>query len=551
MKFLKLLLLLLLIFLSCSDKSKVSGTEGTASETVGILYKSDFALAQDATIIIIEDNATALPDNPVNMDTTFTDSNGTFDLSSLNDGIYNIFGELNGTKSFLKSVIINNSDDLSDTVMDTLGATMDIAGIVKHEYHSDSRYIIGLMPGTGRFFVPIDSLGEFVIEDVAAGEYDIRLISLLQGYLPKDTLFKVNPLVIDTTIDTIIIEFGDIAPVSGLAATYDSLMQVVSLSWNSADSVEAYNVYRTLKGENQELITQTPVTDTLYNDSTVAADCEYTYTVAGVKTGVSGAQSAGFVVNTVSLYDSVKTVGGQGADSSQFNMVGGMAVYKDSLLYVCDIANQRIKVLDDTLGIVRMIPTAGYPFDITVHNDSIILIIDYINTTVHSYSLIGDDLGVLMNLPSNSFLQISTDNNKNIALCNSTDKLVLTYDIDGTLLDSISDTTYLQSPIDIAFDTSGNLHILDGTSNTHSTFNTQTKKLTAINSAYNTPKAIYYNPIKNNVVIAENMSGNIFFLLDNTFYKRLKVNEEMVVSISEINDQIIIGRENSLELYKK
>lgn len=551
MTYSKLIVLLFLLLLSCSDKSKVSGTEGTASETVGILYKSDFALANSATILIVADNATALPESPAFIDTIYTDSNGQFDLSYLNDGVYNIFGELNGNKSYLKSISINNSDEISDTIIDTLGIPGNVAGIVKHEYHTDSRYIIGLMPGTGRFFVPADSTGQFAIEELAAGTYDIRLISLLQGYKPKDTTFTVLPAVIDTILDTIMIKFENIALVSGLSATYDSLMQIVSLSWNKADSVEAYNIYRTLKGENQELITISPVIDTIYNDSNLAVNSEYTYTVAGVKTGVSGAQSAGIIVNTVSLYDSIKTIGGQGSDSIQFNMVGGMAVYKDSLLYVCDIANQRIKVMNDTLGIVYMIPTAGFPFDVTIYNDSALFIIDYMNATLHSYSLNGDDFGVIANLPSNNFMKLAVDNSGKIYAYNVDNSSIDVYKLDGTVDTSLFDTITISSTQDIEVDNYNNLHILNGSTNAYSIYDSSYNLVSVDTNMLDVPKSIFNNKQTDQLLIIENTSGKILISEAGVICQRINIGEVLVVSLGNLKESIIIGQENSLVLYKK
>lgn len=552
MKLTKMLLLLMgLLFVTCTDDGKVSGGEGTASETVGILYKSDFALADDATILIIAENAIAMPNSPAGTDTMITDSIGQFDLSSLSDGVYNIFGEQNGYKSFLKSIAINNSDDISDTVRDTLGAPGNLAGIVRHEYHNDSRYIIGLMPGSGRFFVPFDSTGVFALEDLAAGIYDIRLISLLDGYLPKDTILSINAGANDTLTDTLFVEFGDIAPVSGLAATYDSLMQVVSLIWNKADSVEAYNIYRTLKGENQKLITSSPVTDTFYNDSTVAVDAEYTYTVAGVKTGVSGSQSSGIVVNTVSLYDSVKTVGSQGSDSIQFNMVGGMAVYKDSLLYVCDVANQRIKVMNDTLGIVQMIPTAGFPFDVTIFRDSALFIVDYANATVHSYSLTGEDYGVVANLSTNNYLKLSADKLGNIYTYNADNKSVDVFKTNGTLDTSLTDTITLKNPYDIGVDGNNNLHVLSGETNAHSVYDTSHTIISVDTTTFIEPKGFFNISNSNEVAIIEKYSGKILFIDEGGISQRINISGIELVSLGIIKNSIVVGLENSLLLYKK
>jgi hypothetical protein len=98
----------------------------------------------------------------------------------------------------------------------------------------------------------------------------------------------------DTTdLGTISLPFTGIPTPKNLKVSFDTLKQIVTLTWDKADTalVDGYNIYRAIKGQNFSLITQTPLSEatTIYYDSAVSVGNTYEYRV--VSRRVSGEES--------------------------------------------------------------------------------------------------------------------------------------------------------------------------------------------------------------------------------------------------------------------
>jgi hypothetical protein len=126
----------------------------------------------------------------------------------------------------------------------------------------------------------------------------------------------------DTTdLDTIELPFEGIPTPKGLSLTYDTLKQIVTLTWNQADTslIQGYNVYRTHSDSTGQPVqfNSAILTDTTFSDSTALQDQTYTYQVKALdKDGNEGLLSAAAgveVLETFSLSDSIG-VYGTGAD---------------------------------------------------------------------------------------------------------------------------------------------------------------------------------------------------------------------------------------------
>ena len=88
---------------------------------------------------------------------------------------------------------------------------------------------------------------------------------------------------------------------------YDTMNQIVTLKWSKADTslVSSYNVYRRNVDSNTVMtrINMSPVTDTVYHDSTGVQDKTYEYHVVAVDRNASeGTKSAGMTISFLAAY---------------------------------------------------------------------------------------------------------------------------------------------------------------------------------------------------------------------------------------------------------
>ena len=92
----------------------------------------------------------------------------------------------------------------------------------------------------------------------------------------------------------------------------------------------------------------------------------------------------------------VKTVGGKGGKTGQFNWPHGIALSNDNKLFVCDRFNHRIQVFDTNLKFISCFGKAGsgegefrYPIDLTFDSAGNVYVTDHYNHCVQVFSQTG------------------------------------------------------------------------------------------------------------------------------------------------------------------
>jgi hypothetical protein len=155
-----------------------------------------------------------------------------------------------------------------------------------------------------------------------------------------------------------VLPFKGIGVVTGLRVSYDTLREIVTLSWHTENQVAGFNVYRANVDSNTvaNRINSTRVVDTLFHDSTVAQDFTYQYTVATTDAqGNEGNLGNGVTVKAVGPYVLVDSI--------------GYAIFERPLDLVVR-SDGRIFVTDDTVGLVildnegayqRTLPCGSFP----------------------------------------------------------------------------------------------------------------------------------------------------------------------------------------------
>jgi hypothetical protein len=215
------------------------------------------------------------------VDSATTDAAGNYTVK-LDTGTYNVLAASDSGVVYQDSITMG-TDSTIHPPSDTLRQPGGLRGRVRLQPGDDARTVFILFMGTNTWGIPDDSIGKFTVRGLAEGTYRVRILSWLDAYVPKDTVLSVTAGRVDSLTHDIVLQYTGIPGPTGLRISYDTLRQTVFLSWDAADTslISGYNVYRSIKGQNFSLITQTPLPDTVttYRDSTVSVGSTYAYRI--------------------------------------------------------------------------------------------------------------------------------------------------------------------------------------------------------------------------------------------------------------------------------
>lgn len=141
----------------------------------------------------------------------FTDTLGHYRLDHLPNGVYNILAESGKLRAFRDSITVPHKSDWA--VLDTLQPTGKLFGQVflsQFFYPGEIRFEV---TGTG-YSAKTDSLGKFSIEDMAAGEYPVRILSVDSYVIPQ----MLNVRILTGKADSLAVNIPD--PVGALGTVF-------------------------------------------------------------------------------------------------------------------------------------------------------------------------------------------------------------------------------------------------------------------------------------------------------------------------------------------
>jgi hypothetical protein len=390
------------LLVRCSNTQIVDG--GTQTETTncsldGTLYGPDGQLIQAGTKVRIHPRQT--PDDttfPIythfDTATVFTNDSGKFSFDSLDAGVYVIEADNGVLYGLIDSIVYSNPDSTLE-VVDTLWAPGVISGIVKFAQGGDPRAAFVVVWGLERLG-QVQADGGFSLATMAAGAYTVRFIPLLSNYGIKDVPGVVVKPGEITALDTVVIPYTGIPIPIKPAIVYDTLKQLVTLSWNKADSarVRGYNVYRMLEGTTNENILlngNVPVRDTAYLDSTATPGNTYKYRITCVDTaGMEGVKSEAAEVtlfNAFTVIDSL--VMGNGTAPGQFGNSTKLSVSPTGSIYIVDKKNNRLQKLSTNGTTVFTVGNFGLPIDVTIGANGLLFVADYSKNSVSEFDTTG------------------------------------------------------------------------------------------------------------------------------------------------------------------
>jgi len=412
----------ILLSLDCSHPTQTTGNgSGTGNAVSAMLYNPGGSPAAHAKVKFYPINynpRTGLTKVLAVVDSTTTDAQGNY-TAKLDTGTYNVLAVGDSGFAYQNSITVIK-DSTVHPPADTLKAPGSVRGVIRLQPGDDARTVFILFLGTSTWITPDDSTGRFGVANIAEGTYRVRILTTLDAYVPKDTVLSVTAGKADTLTHDIVLQYTGIPVVSGLKIGYDTLKQIVTLTWSKADTalVKSYNVYRRNVDSNTLLarINTSPVADTVYRDSTGIQDQTYEYIVAAVnKNATEGTKSAALIVKALGMFSLMRTWGSLGSGQGQMNGPVAIAVDSNALIYIADEGNNRIQVFDSTGHYKGEFGNSflNAPCDIAVQ-DSFLFVATNGDKKIHKLSLTGDTLAKFA-LPANaSFPHLAIDSSGNI-----------------------------------------------------------------------------------------------------------------------------------------
>lgn len=171
---------------------------------------------------------------------------------------------------------------------DVLKSAGSVTGVVRLRPGHDSRTVFIILLGTTTFSIPTDSIGNFTLENLAEGEYRLRVLSTLDTYKPLDTVLSIQSGVQSRLRDTLRLIYkapaGELPEIDEVNLEYDTTKISARLTWKKQDAAlaSAYFVYRKHEDSAFVRISDAPVKDTVFIDdwrSGIQPNEKYAYSV--------------------------------------------------------------------------------------------------------------------------------------------------------------------------------------------------------------------------------------------------------------------------------
>ena len=133
-------------------------------------------------------------------------------------------------------------------------------------------------------FATVDSEGFFCLDDLAEGNYDLRIVSSDKNYGYLGTNISVTAG--DTTnLGNVELPFVGTPEIRNLTIEIDTLKQIVNLYWDVIDTslILGFNVYRSVNNGDYIKYNELPLVEPEFHDSVLFPNRSYSYRVSMVK----------------------------------------------------------------------------------------------------------------------------------------------------------------------------------------------------------------------------------------------------------------------------
>ncbi|MGA2506699.1 MAG: hypothetical protein ABSF80_04400 [Chitinispirillaceae bacterium] len=335
-----------------------SGTETGNARVTAMVYNRGGSPAKHATVRFCTHDYNPQPGHSSGaVDSTTTDTNGNYSITLDSATTYTVTASSDSGLAYQDSVTTIKNETVKPPP-DTLKPAGTIKGIVRLENGGDPTTVFILFMGTRTFTWPNDTSGSFTSDSMAAGTYRVRILTTLPNYKTLDMNLSVIAGTVNVLPAPIVLQFTGIPTPQNVKISYDTLKQIVTLTWDSANAslVSSYNVYRKNVGLNTvpTRINTNPVTGTVYRDSTRVQDSTYEYYVAAVNASATeGVKSTGVSVLIASYFVINSTFGTTGSGQGQFDYPSDIAIAANGDIYIVERTNNRVQVFDQAMQYKR------------------------------------------------------------------------------------------------------------------------------------------------------------------------------------------------------
>lgn len=212
-----------------------------------------------------------------------TDRAGNFTFREVPEGRYNIMASADGLQSFRDSVRITGK--AQTLPKDTLRTPGSLTGLVRLQPQHDARTATVQVLGTN-LFVNVEETGRFQLKNLGDGEYRLRVVTTVPGYVPLFKEASVKSGSADSISEPLEPFYSGIPVVLGLSAMPDS-DGTIRVRWNRSSyrKIESYVVARDSAGVLIPLravharVSDTTYLDTIYSRTPRAGQYPYQDTV--------------------------------------------------------------------------------------------------------------------------------------------------------------------------------------------------------------------------------------------------------------------------------
>jgi hypothetical protein len=242
-------------------------------------------------------------------DSVFTDNSGRFAFdSTILLGTYVVDAASGNNAVLIDSVVILSEDSTVTLAPATLKPMGAIKGVINLSEGGDPRTVFVFAYGLDRSAL-VEADGTFTFGKLAENRYRLRIISTLDDYGVFDTAAIAVTSGDTTAIGVIALPYLSLPSLKKVTASYDTLNQRVTLSWDRPDNalVKSFNIYRrSVDPVTADLthLNRFPVVDTVFIDSTCDPSKTFEYFATAVdSTGTKEGQMCAGVSVRIALYD--------------------------------------------------------------------------------------------------------------------------------------------------------------------------------------------------------------------------------------------------------
>jgi hypothetical protein len=235
--------LLCLLLAACNSTPPTTIMERPDGNCIGRVCDRNGRPVAGASVQLVPEGYLPSTNKTIVTDVNSTTSNaqGYFGFSVNSSGKYNLLASGGNLYGLRKSLPLNK-DRQMELPEEVLREPGSLSGAVHMEEMEGHCSAVILLKGTSIYISPDTATGEFSLSNLAAGEYDLRVIA--PEYSVIDTMVIVVSGV-TTKSPAFFLVRKKLPKIDQFTATYDPLMMEVSLTWTTSDTdqIDSFHLY--------------------------------------------------------------------------------------------------------------------------------------------------------------------------------------------------------------------------------------------------------------------------------------------------------------------